>query len=75
VYSIVNSIALNVPEIQRVGILIDGAAVATLNGHLDTRRPFVPDRSLIFDPAADVPTEAVPNGGTGEGDSADVGPV
>lgn len=47
VYSIVNSLALNIPEIRRVGILIDGAEVDTLNGHLDLRRPLRPDSSLI----------------------------
>ncbi len=47
VYSIVDSLALNVPEIQRVGILIDGHPVETLNGHLDLRRPLPPNRGLI----------------------------
>jgi hypothetical protein len=47
VYSIVNSLALNIPEIRRVGILIDGKAVDTLNGHMDLRRPLRPDSSLI----------------------------
>jgi spore germination protein GerM len=60
VYSIVNSIALNVAEIERVGILIDGAEVTTLNGHLDMRRPFAANRSLILDPAAEQPAQAAP---------------
>jgi len=65
VYSIINSVALNIPEIRRVGILIEGQPVDTLNGHLDLRRPLPPDPSVIvketerrivradaFDPAA-----------------------
>jgi spore germination protein GerM len=47
VYAIVNSVALNVPEIHRVGILINGAHVDTLSGHLDLRRPLPPDKTLI----------------------------
>jgi len=47
VYAVVDSVVLNVPEIGRVGILIDGNPVTTLNGHLDLRRPLVPDRTLL----------------------------
>jgi spore germination protein GerM len=47
VYAIVNSVALNIPEIRRVGILVNGEPVETLNGHLDLRRPLSPDVSLI----------------------------
>lgn len=47
VYSIINSVALNIPEIRRVGILVEGEPVDTLNGHLDLRRPLSPDLSVI----------------------------
>jgi hypothetical protein len=47
VYSVVNSVAINIPEILRVGILVNGRTLATLNGHLDLRRPLSPDFSLI----------------------------
>lgn len=47
VYSVVDSVAFNVPEIGRVGILVDGNPVETLNGHIDLRRPLPPDRSLL----------------------------
>ena len=47
VYSIINSVALNIPEIRRVGILVEGQPVETLNGHLDLRRPLPPDPSVI----------------------------
>jgi spore germination protein GerM len=47
VYAIVDSVALNVSEIKRVGILIHGRPVETLSGHVDLRRPLPPDRSWI----------------------------
>lgn len=50
VYSIVNSLALNVPEISRVGILVEGRPIDTLNGHLDLSRPLPPDRKLLESP-------------------------
>lgn len=48
VYAIVDSVVINIVEIDRVGILINGRPVATLNGHLDLRRPLAPDYSLIL---------------------------
>ena len=47
IYSIVDSVVLNVPEILRVGILINSKPVDTLNGHMSLRRPLRPDISLI----------------------------
>ena len=40
IYSIVNSLILNVPEIETVKILIEGKEEATLAGHVDLRFPF-----------------------------------
>jgi len=48
VYSIVDSVALNVREVRRVGILINGQPVDSLNGHLDLRRPLPPDNQWIL---------------------------
>jgi spore germination protein GerM len=56
VYSLVNSIALNFPAIQRVQILIDGQAAETLAGHVDLSRPLQPDMTLL----AAVPAHASP---------------
>jgi spore germination protein GerM len=50
VYSIVNSVVLNIPEIRRVGILIEGRPVETLNGHIDLSRPLPPNLSLLVPP-------------------------
>lgn len=45
VYSLVDSIALNVPQVRRVVLLWNGAQRETFSGHLDLSRPLVPDRS------------------------------
>ena len=63
VYSIVNSLTLNIPEIRRVGILINGKPVDTLNGHLDLRRPLPPDSSLIVGQAEATIVLAAPRAG------------
>jgi hypothetical protein len=49
VYAIVNSVGLNVPEVGRVGILIDGQPVESLAGHLDLSHPLPPDRSWLLE--------------------------
>ena len=46
VYAIVNSLALNIPEISRVAILIEGQPCESLNGHVDLRHPLAPKPSL-----------------------------
>jgi spore germination protein GerM len=47
VYSIVNSLALNFPQIKRVQILIDGKPIETIAGHLSLRQPISPKSDLI----------------------------
>ena len=47
VYSIVNSLSLNFPQIKRVQILIDGKPVETITGHLSLRQPVSPKPDLI----------------------------
>ena len=47
VYSIVNSLSLNFPQIKRVQILIDGKPIATLVGHLSLEQPVSPKPDLI----------------------------
>ena len=47
VYSIVNSLALNFPQIKRVQILIDGKSIETITGHLSLRQPVSPKPDLI----------------------------
>jgi hypothetical protein len=45
VYSVVDSVTLNVPHAQRVVLLWNGVQRETFSGHLDLSRPLVPDRS------------------------------
>jgi spore germination protein GerM len=47
VYSIVNSLALNFPQIKRVQILIDGKPIESIAGHLSLRQPIPPKPDLI----------------------------
>jgi len=47
VYSIVNSLVMNIPEIKRVKILIEGRESMTLAGHMDLRFPFKANLLLV----------------------------
>ena len=47
IYSIVNSLVLNIPEIDTVKILIDGRESMTLAGHIDLRFPLKADMLLV----------------------------
>ena len=47
VYTIVNAITTNLPDVQSVQMLIDGREVDTLAGHVDLRRPLRKNESLI----------------------------
>lgn len=44
VYSVVDSIVLNVPQASRVVLLWNGVQRETFSGHLDLSRPLTPDR-------------------------------
>lgn len=46
VYSLVNSIVLDVPQASRVVLLWNGFQRETFSGHLDLSVPLVPDRGL-----------------------------
>jgi spore germination protein GerM len=47
IYSIVNSLSLNFPQIKKVQILIDGKPVETITGHLSLKQPVSPKPDLI----------------------------
>lgn len=47
IYSVVNSLILNIPEIDAVKILIGGSESMTLAGHIDLRLPFKANMLLI----------------------------
>jgi spore germination protein GerM len=59
-YSIVNSIAVNIPGITGVKFLIDGRVTTTLKGNLDVRNPLSPDYSLEKIPAGSATGEVPP---------------
>ncbi len=47
IYSIVNTVALNFPEIEEVQLLIQGRKEETLKGHIDISQPLKPDMKVI----------------------------
>lgn len=47
VYSIVNSIATNIPSVKRVQFLIQGQEVETLDGHADLTAAYIPDLTRV----------------------------
>jgi spore germination protein GerM len=47
IYSIVNSLILNIPEISSVKILVEGKESVTLAGHIDLRFPFKANMLLV----------------------------
>jgi len=47
VYSIVNTLALNIDAIKKVQILIEGRPADTIAGHVDCRQPFEPSIKII----------------------------
>ncbi len=47
VYSVVNTVALNVPQARRVALLWNGVQRPTFSGHLDTSRPLAPAPDLV----------------------------
>jgi hypothetical protein len=46
-YSMVNTLCANVPEIESVRILVEGAEIPTLGGHLDTRFPYAANMTIV----------------------------
>lgn len=46
IYSVVDSIALNIPQASRVVLLWNGVQRETFSGHLDLSGPLVPNRDL-----------------------------
>lgn len=47
IYAIIDTLAANVPEIRRVGILVDGKARETLAGHVDIAQPLRADYQYV----------------------------
>lgn len=47
IYSIVDTIIKNFPDIKRVKILIDGKEIETLAGHINTRLPLTENKDIV----------------------------
>lgn len=47
IFSVVNTLSLNISEVEAVKILIEGREAKTLAGHIDIRYPFWPDILMI----------------------------
>ncbi len=46
-YAVVNTLAASFPNVSAVQLLVDGAEIVTLAGHLDMSQPLLPDFSLV----------------------------
>ena len=55
VYTIVNALVTNLPNLQEVQILIDGREADTLAGHVDLRRPLRKNEGLILSSVTPTP--------------------
>jgi spore germination protein GerM len=47
IYGLADTLAVNFPHLRQMRVLVDGAPVATLKGHVDLRQPINPDFSLV----------------------------
>jgi len=48
-YSLTNTVILNVPSVKKVTILIEGKILETIKGHIDTSSPLELNRDLIVE--------------------------
>src|SRR5206468_4350672 len=51
IFAVVDTLALNIPEIARTGILVDGEPRETLAGHISLGHPFAPDFGFVEESA------------------------
>ena len=69
VYALVNTLTLNVPEIEAVQIMVGGREVDTLAGHIDLRQPLEANLAWVIDPRRggddDPAADARPDGPAG----------
>jgi len=47
VFSLVNTLTMNIPEIRRVKLLVEGRPVDTIAGHIDCKDPIAPQPGLV----------------------------
>jgi spore germination protein GerM len=54
VYGLTDTLTVNFPHLRQVRILVEGAPVATLKGHVDLRQPVYPDFSFVEEGVAPI---------------------
>ncbi len=54
IYGLADTLAVNFPHLRQMRVLVDGAPIATLKGHVDLRQPINPDFSLVEEGTAPV---------------------
>lgn len=54
IYGLADTLAVNFPHLRQLRVLVDGAQVPTLKGHVDLRQPINPDFSLVEEGLAPV---------------------
>jgi spore germination protein GerM len=54
IYGLADTLAVNFPHLRQMRVLVDGAPVATLKGHVDLRQPINPDFRLVEEGMAPV---------------------
>ncbi len=64
VYGLADTLATNFPHLRSMQILVNGAPVETLKGHVDLRQPVFPDFSFVEE--GDAPIGRLPEGGVNE---------
>jgi len=47
VFSLVNTITMNIREVNRVRLMVDGKTVESIAGHIDCREPIAPQPALV----------------------------
>jgi len=47
IYSLTNTLSLNIPQVKSVKLLVNGKELQTIKGHIDTRYPFTLNRDLL----------------------------
>jgi spore germination protein GerM len=67
IYSVVDSLAVNLPEVKRVQFLVQGQEADTLDGHADLSAPYTPDPSWIASTATTMPASEPDSGQAGTG--------
>ena len=59
IYGLADTLTVNFPHLRQMQVLVEGAQVPTLKGHVDLRQPINPDFSLVEEGLAPVSSRPV----------------